>query len=232
MIRHATAMAALAVTLLGAGAGEAPTTRREAQQALKPYGPLVGSWRGTGQPQRGRSQGAWQESAGWAWKLTDDSAALAIDFEKGKYLKSARLRPGPEAKSFVLEATMADDTSRSFSGKLEPGKPLTLLADEPGEGVRRITLTIPNENRFLLLLESRPSPRAYARIAEVGYTRNGVPFASGDSGPTCIVTEGRGTIAVTYQGKTYHVCCTGCRDLFNQDPAAVIAEAEARKKGK
>ena len=37
---------------------------------------------------------------------------------------------------------------------------------------------------------------------------------------------------VTYQGKTYYVCCSGCRDLFNDNPAAIVAEAEARAKSK
>ncbi|MGH7134575.1 MAG: YHS domain-containing protein [Pirellulales bacterium] len=38
-----------------------------------------------------------------------------------------------------------------------------------------------------------------------------------------------GTIAVEYQGKKYYVCCTGCRDLFNDDPEGVLAEFCERK---
>src|SRR5207302_1613456 len=83
-----------------------------------------------------------------------------------------------------------------------------------GEGVRRVTLTIPNEFRFLLLLESQPNASTFARLGEVGYTREGVSFAAGESGPVCIVTEGRGTIQVSHKGKTYYVCCSGCKDLF------------------
>jgi YHS domain-containing protein len=48
----------------------------------------------------------------------------------------------------------------------------------------------------------------------------------------CIVTEGRGTIAVSNKGKTYHVCCSGCRDLFNESPEAILAEAAERQKAK
>jgi YHS domain-containing protein len=48
----------------------------------------------------------------------------------------------------------------------------------------------------------------------------------------CIVTEGRGTIQVSYKHKTYWVCCSGCRDLFNDDPESVLAEAAAREKAK
>ena len=57
-------------------------------------------------------------------------------------------------------------------------------------------------------------------------------FAAGESYPVCIVTEGRGTIPVKYKGQTYYVCCSGCKELFDDDPAGVLAEAEARKKAK
>jgi YHS domain-containing protein len=199
---------------------------------LKVYGPLVGSWRGTGQPKRGQASGSWQESANWAWKLSESSAALEIDVEKGKYLKSAQLKPGTGAGAYVLEATLADGSKRTFSGKHSEDKPLVLKAEEPGEGVRRVTLTVPNEFRFLLLLESQPSGNTFARLGEVGYTRNGVSFAAGESGPVCIVTEGRGTIQVSHKGKTYYVCCSGCKDLFTKDPEAILAEAAERAKEK
>jgi YHS domain-containing protein len=209
------------------GADDGSKERLEAQAALKEFGPLVGSWKGTGQVKRGQS-GGWQETASWAWKLSDKAASLEIDIEKGKYLKSATLKPGEKAGVYVLDATLADGGKRSFTGKLVKDKPLVLKAEGTGEGVRRVTLTIPNEFRFLLLLESEPSSNAFARLGEVGYTRQGVSFAAGESGPVCIVTEGRGTIQVSHKGKTYYVCCSGCKDLFNKDPEAILAEAAAR----
>ncbi len=216
---------------LGLRAAEGPGGPRLADQAaLKPYGGLVGTWRGTGQVQRGRSQGAWTESASWAWKLSADSASLEMAVEKGKFLKAALLKPGEGPGSFVLDATLADGSTRTFRGKAEAGKPLALAAEGAGEGVRRVTLTIPNDLRFLVLLESKAAAGSYARLGEVGYTRNGVSFAAGEAGPVCVVTEGRGTIQVSHQGKTYWVCCSGCRDLFNENPTAIIAEAEAKQK--
>ena len=215
-----------------AGDDGANKGRLEDQSSLKVYGPLVGSWRGTGQPKRGQAAGSWQEKASWAWKLSDRSAGLEVDVEKGKYLKSALLRPGQGAEAYVLEATLADGSKRTFSGKLAKDRPLVLTADGPGEGVRRVTLTIPNEFRFLLLLESQSAGNTFARLGEVGFTREGVSFAAGESGPVCIVTEGRGTIQVSHKGKSYYVCCSGCRDLFNKDPEAILAEAAERAKSK
>ena len=214
---------------------DGPAGRRKDQDALKEYGSLVGSWRGTGQPRRGQASGSWQESAGWAWKLSEGSAALEIGVEKGKFLRSALLKPGKGEGEYLLEAVLADGSERTFSGKSAgEGKPLVLSAEKPGEGVRRVTLTTPNELRFLLLLESEPSSKSFARLGEVGYTRNGVAFASGESGPVCIVTEGRGTIQVAHKGKSYYVCCSGCKEMFNKDPETILAEAaeRARAKGK
>jgi YHS domain-containing protein len=34
---------------------------------------------------------------------------------------------------------------------------------------------------------------------------------------------------VEHDGKTYYVCCSGCRDLFNDDPEGVLAEYRERK---
>ena len=54
-------------------------------------------------------------------------------------------------------------------------------------------------------------------------------MAAGQKGPECIVTGGLGTMQVSFGGNTYYVCCTGCRDAFNDDPAKIIAEYKARK---
>jgi YHS domain-containing protein len=216
-------------------AADAPTgDRRAAQEALKPFGGLVGEWRGTGQPQRSSPKGAWRETANWAWKLSPDSAALEVSFAKGKYLQSALLRPGKEPATYALDATLADGSKRTFIGKAVKDKPLVLLAQTPeGEGPSRVSLQPLHDTRFLLLFEARNAGDAgFHRLAEVGYTREGVAFAAGESGPICIVTEGRGTTQVSYQGKTYWVCCSGCKDLFNENPAAVLAEAAERQKAK
>src|SRR5262249_56517502 len=100
-------------------------------------------------------------------------------------------------------------------------------------GVSGLRLPPPPAPRLLVLLESEdPESHTFHRLGEVGYTREGVAFAAGESYPLCIVTEGRGTIQVSYKGKTYYVCCSGCRDLFNDDPESVLAEAAAREKAK
>lgn len=225
------------VLVLGSAtpAADAPNSTRKADQAaLADFAGLVGDWKGTGQPQRSSAKGSWRESGAWSWKLTAKSAALTLQIDKGKYLQSAALRPGIEPGEFVLEARLADGGTRRFSGRRNASRPgLVLTADTPGaEGPRRITLTKLHDSRFLMLLEAEQdgNASAFARLAEVGYTRQGVVFAVGDSYPACIVTGGRGTIKVSYRGREYSVCCSGCKDLFEADPDAVIAEAKAKTK--
>ena len=228
-------VAAAAVTVRAADDNDkvAPS-RRADQEALKAYAPLVGSWRGVGQVERGRARGAWTESADWAWKLTSDSAGLEITVKKGKYLKAGVLRPGKAPGTFVFEATLADGTSRTFAGAAAGDrKRLVLTADAkaPAGGVRRVSITPLHDTRLLVVLEAEdPERHTFSRLGEVGYTREGVAFAAGESYPLCVVTEGRGTIQVSYKGKTYWVCCSGCRDQFNDDPESVLAEAAAREK--
>lgn len=218
--------------------GEGPSPNRRADQdALKAYAPLVGGWHGTGQVEQGRAKGSWTETGAWAWKLTNDSAALELTVKKGKHLKSALLRPGKEPGVFVLDAVLADGSTRTFTGKSEGKGDKTHLVlkadDKAASGVSRLTFTPLHDTRLLVLYESEdPDRHTLARLGQVGYTRDGVSFAAGESYPLCIVTEGRGTTQVSYKGKTYYVCCSGCRDLFNDDPEAVLAEAAAREKAK
>lgn len=48
--------------------------------------------------------------------------------------------------------------------------------------------------------------------------------------PECIVTGGTASMTVTYMGKTYYVCCSGCRDEFNANPQKYIDAASKTKK--
>ena len=219
----------------GPADSKAATARRADQNALGRFGPLVGDWKGTGQVKRGSSQGAWTETGQWAWKLTPGSARLELDIKKGKFLRSAVVSPTDQPGVFTLDAMLADGSQRTFRSELgtkgEPSEPVAFRAVEPGDGVRRLVFTMPNEARFLLTYETLPTTGGPpVRLGEVGSTRVGASFAAtGEAGPVCIVTGGRGTMQVSHNGKTYYVCCSGCRDLFNDDPAAVLADAASKK---
>lgn len=220
-------VAVVGVPWLAAAGGEG--SRRADQAALGAFGGLVGSWKGTGQPQRNSPRGAWRESAEWAWQLTPDSAALKLTVDAGKFLKTLTLRPAAEPGHFLAEVEPAEGPVRRYEGAENSRHALTLHpVAEPAGNLASLTLTPLHETRFLLLLEGPRSTASPTRLAEVGYTRQGVSFAVGDSYPVCIVTGGRGTTRVSHKGKEYWVCCSGCKELFDEDPEAVIAEAAAR----
>ena len=200
-------------------------------QALQEYNVLIGGWRGVGMPKRGSQTGAWQERADLVWELKPKSKGIRLSVDTGKQLKSALLSYDETQKQFTLNVTLPDDSSRSYRGKIEE-KRLVLQSDaDPKNEVHRATISILNENRFTLLLEKRPEQQSfYSRVAEIGYQRDGTRLAATtSSGPECVVTGGLGTIMVSYKGKTYYVCCTGCREAFNDDPEGILADYQKRK---
>ena len=194
---------------------------------------LVGDWRGVGQPQRGSTKDSWIAEAQWAWSFDEGTAALVGALPKGRYFKSLKLTPGKEEGAFELVAAVAEEEATiTYSGKLDETDRLVLITAEPREGLpARISLRFVAEGaRMLVLLEKKSETSdQLTRLAEVGYTRQGSGFGKNVSQRECVVTGGLGTIEVSFEGKTYYVCCTGCRDYFNDNPKEVLDEYFARK---
>lgn len=194
---------------------------------------LVGSWKGVASPIRGSDKGAWIEKADWAWKFSDKSASLAVQIADGKYFSTGELRPGKKAGDYVLAAKSANGKlTFQYEGQLDKDEKLALLAKDAPEGMpKRISFRFVAEGARLIVLLEGPSVigEGYARLAEVGYTRKGSGFGKGSTGPECVVTGGYGSIEVSHKGQKYFVCCTGCRDYFNDNPEEVLADYKARK---
>lgn len=199
-------------------------------EALRDFNGVIGSWRGIGQVKRGSTQGAWQEKADLIWELKPKSTGIRFNVDDGKEWKTAILTYDEAGKQFTLTANLPDDTSRKYQGKFED-KRLVLEGADDNKDVHRLTLTMLNENRMLVLFERRPEQQSFfTRVGEVAYQRQGTKIAAvGGGGPICVVTGGAGTIAVMHKGKTYYVCCTGCRDAFNDDPEGILASYEKKK---
>lgn len=223
----------LFVVLLASG--DAPSPNVAAQKAgLSEFNGLVGGWRGVGQPRRGSNAGAWTETSEWVWHFHESDVALDYIVKDGKILTNARLSYSPVDKRYTLVANLPDKSQRTYTGKLD-GKRLVLESDPQGEEIHRITVNSLSDIRTLVLFEKRTAKQEqFSRVAEVGYTREGTRLArEGGNGPECVVTGGVGTITVMHKGKTYYVCCTGCKQAFEDDPEGVLAEyAERRAKEK
>lgn len=200
----------------------------------------VGSWKGVGQPKRGSTEGAWVESADWAWKFHEQRAQIVVQLTDGQYFKSASVNVDDKGELQLRGIGKDGKTETKYRGKVTSAEEelpvIVFIAETPADGLgdapARITLRmVAQGDRLLLLFEKRigDSDR-YLRLAEVGYTRKGSDFGKGTTQRECVVTGGAGTIPVTHDGQTFYVCCSGCKDLFDMDPAGTIADYVARKK--
>lgn len=224
--------ACLALSLASLEAAQEPASLPRDKQQLAPLQTVVGSWRGVGQPRRGSSQGAWTEQCEWGWQFDASRASLVCRLSGNKYFSSFQLQAGSKPGQFVLLATpvASDAVVRRFAGE-KVDDALVLSAEPADDMPARITLRlVAGGDRLLALYEATSGAGAFSRLAEVGSTRQGSSFAKASlGGPECVVTGGLGTIAVEHQGQKYFVCCTGCRDLFRDDPQRVLAEFQERK---
>jgi hypothetical protein len=226
----------LLVSLTGLTAAGDPPARRSAKEALQAFNDLIGSWRATGEPFGSRAEkqkGFWQEKAAWEWRFKGGDAWLTATFDRGRHFTAAELRYLPERDAYALVLTTPSKETLTFEGPLKDRRLTLDRHDEAGKEDQRLVVSLLHFNRYLVRYESRKEGQAvYTPLWQVGATKEGVDFAAIDAGPECPVSGGLGTIPVVYKGKTYYVCCTGCRDAFKEEPEKYVAEYEARKKKK
>ena len=227
------AIANLQCICLHAGTDAVP---RPPKEALQPFNDLIGSWKGTGTPEGTKQQkqaGFWSETISWSWQFEKEDAWLTVAFGQGKYFKNGTLRHLPAQDAYRLTVTTVDKKSLVFDGTLKDRILTVERVDDDSKEAQRLVFRLIHNNRFLYDYETKPDGKpVFTRRYQVGATKEGVPFATGSAGPECVVTGGLGTMAVTYKGQTYYVCCSGCRDAFNDNPEKIIKEYEARKKKK
>lgn len=228
----------LSILLLGvyalsgfATASQAPL-QRVGRRPLQTLQTLIGSWRGVGQVRRGSTQGAWVEEAEWTWRFEGDSRILYLRSPDSKYIREAWLSANDRSEQYELKVKLADvEQPVNYRGKrTETGayefQTETRVAHVP----QRVTMrSLAGDKRLVILYERQLTEKRFIRMAEVGLTRKGSDFASETTFVECIVTGGKGTIPVTHEGKTYYVCCSGCRDYFNEQPAKVLAAYQNKR---
>jgi YHS domain-containing protein len=232
----------LGALLVAAGAGaltagdEPASSGREIPAEFAPFEYLVGSWKGSGVPTANRVRG-WNETHAWAWKFEKGApVGLSVTATGDKVLAKGQLAFDPASKRYTLGGNDPAGKPVAFAGALDKGgKALTL--DRVGttpDGAKQRLLLAPNANfvRYTIrVLEQEPGAPQYKPVIEVGLTKEGESFAAGGSAadlPKCIVTGGAATMTVSYQGKSFPLCCTGCRDEFNENPEKYLKKLAAR----
>jgi len=213
--------------------GEEPGPR-SSKVALQAFNDLIGTWRGTATPAGSRAdqqKGFWIETINWEWQFKGKDSWLKITFDKSKNFTGGELRYLADSDEFGLTVRTLAKEPLLFTGALKD-KVLSVERKTKDE-TQRLVFTLLHENRFLYRYEVRPTGKTlFARLYSVGATKEGVPFAGGDGKPICIVSGGLGTLPVMHMGKTYYVCCSGCRDEFRENPEKYIKEFESKKKTK
>ena len=69
----------------------------------------------------------------------------------------------------------------------------------------------------------------FTKVYQVAASKMGESLAASGKKNECIVTGGTGTIPVSFMGETFYVCCSGCRDAFNEEPAKYVAAFKEKK---
>lgn len=211
-------------------------------ETLAPFEYMIGSWKGPGIPTANRLRG-WPEKHMWAWKFVKGTpVGMTVTLEGNKTLAKGVLSYDAKAKRYILEGTDPDGKPVSFAGTLDSkGRTLTLDRVAGTDAAKERLVLFPNSDQIRYTINhSRQEPGApqFKVVTEIKVGKEGEIFAAGGAateGPKCVLTGGAATMTVSYQGKSYPVCCTGCRDEFNDNPekyvkkAALMAEQGAGK---
>lgn len=234
-------IASIAVMILFAAvltADQPPAKQKSSREALQVFGDLIGVWNGTGTPMGTREEkqkGFWVEKMDWGWQFKGNDAWIKIDFDKSKNFTVGEIRYLPEKDQFELTLTNTKKEKLTFVGAVttrDTTKYLTVEREE-GKDSQRLEFKFLHSNRFLYKYDVKADGRPlFTTKWSVGATKEGESFAAGSGKPECVVSGGVGTSAVTFMGKTYYVCCSGCRDEFNATPAKYVKEYEEKLKAK
>jgi YHS domain-containing protein len=220
------------ITILGANE---PQEKKSPRKALQPISGLIGPWLGTGTPsgtKEEKQKGFWSEKMEWSWKFKDKDAWFAVEFEKSKNYTSGELRYDADKDNYVLKLKTVNKDEITFVGTVETRDKTKILTleREDGKDTQRLVVKFLHDDFIRYHFEVKPDGKnLFAKKWDVGAKRDGVPFVGGDGKPECIVSGGTGTIAVSFMGKTYYVCCSGCRDEFNAAPAKYVREWEEKQ---
>ena len=212
--------------------------RESTIKALEGLGSLIGEWKGVAQPRRGSNSGAWSEKAQAAWNFENKTADLVVTFEPGQQFHQAAFSLAADGNTPTLALTplMGEPISllRVSAGDRKKSDDDNWIFESTADNIpqTRCTVRIISNIRVTLLFEEKSSEKgSYRRLSEIGMTRAGSRLAGGSTGERqCIVTGGLGTMKVSFEDKTYYVCCEGCRQAFDADPKGTIEAYRERLK--
>lgn len=236
MTRRALTAPALLAGMLAitAAAADSKTDAAKAKKALQDVGDFVGQWNLEGQSKAAGKQTSWKETTTWGWKFKGGDAWITVDVKDGKYFTKGDLKYLPEKKQYQLTVVGKDGKEQVFTGEYKKQKLVLERKDDKTGDVYRLSMNTLSEGvRFALQYEVQTGGKGlFETKYKAAGTKEGESFAGGKANkkPDCVVTGGAGTIAVSYMGKTYYVCCSGCKEEFDANPKKYVDAFEKGKK--
>jgi YHS domain-containing protein len=205
-----------------------PEDQAKVKKALQEVQDFIGLWNLEGTQKTSTKTEAWKEKVSWGWKFKDGDAWITVSFGdegKGKYFTTGELKYNLEKKKYQLNLTGTDKTEQAFEGDTLRSGGLKMERKDAKTGdVYRLTLnTLADGVRFQMKFEKQDGGKGlFSSVFAMNGNKDGESIAGGSKKQECIVSGGAASIAVSYKGKTYFVCCTGCRDEFNANPEKYV----------
>ena len=158
---------------------------------------------------------------------------MNLEVKGGKHLTRGELHYLPAKKAYLLSALDAKKQKMEFEGTLDPKGYLVFQRTDMATGeTQQLTMNSAGDGaRFIYRYATRPKgSTVFSKQFMVAASKEGESLGATAKKNECIITGGLGTIAVTYMGETFYVCCSGCRDAFNENPAKFVKEYREKKK--
>ncbi|MBN9517166.1 hypothetical protein J0H58_01390 [bacterium] len=238
MIRRAFGLAVAAALAVALGGSAQPPNltpeQTKAKNELKKLEEFLGMWNLEGSLKAGGKETIWKEQVDWSWKFKTTEPTIKVVFGegKGKFFSAGDLTYDAAAKKYKLALTAADKTTSVYTGEVKLGALKLERKDAKGDVHRLVLNTAADGVRMQMAVEKQEGGKGIFQTAfKMAGTREGESLGAVAKKAECIVTGGAASIPVSFGGKQYFVCCSGCRDAFNETPQKFIdAAAKAGKK--
>jgi hypothetical protein len=221
-----------AALVLRSASGQEAEDPKRVKEALQELNDYIGGWNGNGTTEQNRLE-IWKERADWSWRFRGNDSWLVLKLTPGKHFKGGELHYLPAREVYELTLLGSDGKKSAFAGKLKKGRLILERRDPDTGATQQLQMNLAGGGiRFVYTFNVKPANRTlFTKELQVSFTKEGETFGAAQKKVECVVTGGLGTIPVSYNGVTYYVCCSGCRDAFNENPAKYVREYDARKKG-
>lgn len=223
-------LVALALPLLFAAdkKDDKPTEKEvaAAKEELTKLGEFIGPWTVNGEGTVDGKKALWKEKWSWAWKFKSDAVpSVVAKIDDSKFFTAATVTYDASAKGYKAVLTDAKGNDQEFAGAIDKKGMFVLTRTDAKSGdVHTVKLGTAAEGiRLNVVYEIQTGGKGLAGTAyKASGNKDGESIAGGTKKNECIVTGGTGTMKVSYNGKDYYVCCSGCADEFKANPEKYI----------